>query len=66
MTIDEWVKEQNNMHRHHFGKDFDSEQLDIMREIYKKYAKNGEIDWHDHTMYNSAWYEFMNKIVGIG
>lgn len=66
MDASDWVFEQNEFHYHHYHRDFDNEEIDIMVDIWNNYHDEyGEIDWKDHTMYNSAWYWFLSSIMGL-
>lgn len=65
-TKDDWLIQQNEIHYHHYQKDYTNNELDIMGSIWEKYHdESGDINWDDHTMYNSAWYEFMTRIMGV-
>jgi len=66
MNVEDWINDQNEEHFVQTGSDFTPEQRQIMREIYVKYAdKDGFVDWEDHTLGNSAWYRYMNEIIGL-
>jgi len=66
MNEEDWINDQNEEHFVQTGSDFTPEQRQIMHEIYVKYAdKDGFVDWEDHTMNDSAWYIYMDKIIGI-
>lgn len=66
MDASDWVFEQNEIHYHHYHRDYDDRELDAMVDIWNNYHDEfGEIDWHDHTMYDSAWYYFMSEVMGL-
>jgi len=66
MNEEEWINDQSEEHRIQTGSDFTPEQRVIMHDIYEKYHDaDGFIDWENHELHNSAWYDYMTKIVGI-
>ena len=65
MERDDWILEENEKHFHHYGEDFNDEQLDWLGFIWDEYADEfGDIDWNRSGEHDTAWYILMSEVYG--
>jgi len=64
VDFEDWLFDANESYYHHYGLEFNDEQIEWMQIIYEEYADDhGEIDWDNHT-HDSAWYYYLTEVMG--